>query len=61
MNATMKRIKVVYETKSGNHATRFVDIDCLPSDDQRTLYAKASDEYRRRFGFSTRVVSILLS
>ncbi len=56
-----KQVKVVYETNSGDHRTRTVEIVCLPGDTVAHRMNRASDEYRRKYGFQTRVVAIHLN
>jgi hypothetical protein len=56
-----RKVRVIFETRSGDHRTRRVEVSAHPGDTPAVLMSKASDEYRRRYGFATRVVSILLS
>jgi hypothetical protein len=56
-----RKIRIRYEARGGDFRSRFVEVSQQPGDDDRTLMAKASDEYRRRFGFNTRVVAIHLN
>ena len=56
-----RKIRISYEAKGGDFRSRFVEVSQHPGDDERTLMAKASDEYRRRYGFNSRVVAIHLN
>jgi hypothetical protein len=58
---TPRKARVVYETRTGDFRNRTVEVSQHPGDRDDTLRQKASDEYRRRFGFSTCVVAIHLS
>jgi hypothetical protein len=59
--ARPRKIRIRYEARGGDFRNRFVEVNQLPGDDDQTLMAKASDAYRRRFGFQSRVVAIHLN
>jgi hypothetical protein len=59
--ARPRKIRISYEARGGDFRNRFVEVSQHPGDDDRTLMEKASDAYRRRYGFQSRVVAIHLS
>jgi hypothetical protein len=59
--ARPRKIRIAYEAKSGDFRNRFVHVQQSPQDTDQTLMGKASDEYRRRVGFQSRIVAIHLN
>ena len=58
---SLRKVRVVFETRNGDFRSRYVDIPEQPGDSAPTLMAKASDVYRRRYGINQRIVAIHLS
>ena len=59
--ASLRKVRVVFETRSGDFRSRYLDIAAHPDDSAQTLMARAGDAYRRRFGIHQRIVAIHLS
>ena len=59
--ASLRKVRVVFETRSGDFRSRYLDITEHPSDSEPTLMTRASDAYRRRYGINQRIVAIHLS
>ena len=59
--ASLRKVRVVFETRSGDFRSRYLDIAAQPGDSQQTLMARAGDAYRRRYGINQRIVAIHLS
>jgi len=59
--ATLRKVRVVFETRSGDFRSRYLDIAAQPGDSTQTLMSRASDAYRRRYGINSRIVAIHLS
>jgi len=58
---TCRKVRVVFETRSGDFRSRYLDIPEQPGDSAQTLMSRASDAYRRRYGINQRIVAIHLS
>jgi len=56
-----RKVRVVFETRSGDFRSRYLDIAAQPGDSAPTLMTRASDAYRRRYGIRNRIVAIHLS
>jgi len=59
--ASLRKVRVVFETRSGDFRSRYLDIAEQPGDSAPTLMTRASDAYRRRYGINQRIVAIHLS
>ncbi|HTU92433.1 MAG TPA: hypothetical protein VMF69_20295 [Gemmataceae bacterium] len=59
--ATLRKVRVVFETRSGDFRSRYLDIPEHAGDSAQTLMTRASDAYRRRYGINQRIVAIHLS
>jgi hypothetical protein len=59
--ASLRKVRVVFETRSGDFRSRYLDITAQPGDSAQTLMTKAGDAYRRRYGINQRIVAIHLS
>jgi hypothetical protein len=59
--ASLRKVRVVFETRSGDFRSRYLDITEHPGDSEQTLMTRARDAYRRRYGINHRVVAIHLS
>jgi hypothetical protein len=58
---TRRKVRVVFETRSGDFRSRYLDISEQPGDSAQTLMTRASDAYRRRYGINQRIVAIHLN
>ena len=58
---SLRNVCLVFETRSGDFRSRYVDIAEQPGDSEQTLMTRASDAYRRRYGINQRIVAIHLS
>jgi hypothetical protein len=58
---SLRKVRVVFETRSGDFRSRYLDIAAQPGDSAPTLMTRASDAYRRRYGIRNRIVAIHLS
>jgi len=58
---SLRKVRVVFETRSGDFRSRYLDIAEHPGDSAQTLMARAGDAYRRRYGINQRIVAIHLS
>ena len=59
--ASLRKVRVVFETRSGDFRSRYLDIAEQPGDSAQTLRTRASDAYHRRYGINSRIVAIHLS
>ena len=59
--ASLRKVRVVFETRIGDFRSRHLDITAQPGDNAQTLMSRASDAYRRRYGINSRIVAIHLS
>jgi hypothetical protein len=59
--ASLRKVRVVFETRSGDFRSRYLDITEKPGDSEQTLMTRASDAYRRRYGINQRIVAIHLN
>jgi hypothetical protein len=59
--ASLRKVRVVFETRNGDFRSRYLDITAQPGDSEQTLMTRASDAYRRRYGINQRIVAIHLS
>jgi hypothetical protein len=59
--ASLRKVRVVFETRSGEFRSRYVDIAEQPGDSEQTLMTRANEAYRRRYGINHRIVAIHLS
>jgi hypothetical protein len=55
---TRRKVRVVFETRSGDFRSRYLDIPEQPGDSAQTLMTRASDAYRRRYGINSRIVAV---
>ena len=56
--ASLRKVRVVFETRNGDFRSRYLDITAQPGDSEQTLMTRASDAYRRRYGINQRIVAI---
>jgi hypothetical protein len=54
-------VRVVFETRSGDFRSRYLDIAEQPGDSEQRLIIRAGDTYRRRYGINHRIVAIHLN
>jgi hypothetical protein len=59
--ASLRKVRVVFETRSGDFRSRYLLITEQPGDNEQTLMTRASDAYRRRYGINQRIVAIHLN
>jgi hypothetical protein len=59
--ASLRKVRVVFETRSGDFRSRYLDIAAQPGDSTQTLMTRAGDAYRRRYGINQRIVAIHLN
>ena len=59
--ASLRKVRVVFETRNGDFRSRYLDITEQPGDSEPTLMTRASDTYRRRYGINHRLVAIHLN
>jgi hypothetical protein len=59
--ASLRKVRVVFETRHGDFRSRYLDIAAQPGDSAQTLRTRASDAYRRRYGINHRIVAIHLN
>ena len=58
---SLRKVRVVFETRSGDFRSRYLDIPAQPGDSAQMLMTRAGDAYRRRYGINQRIVAIHLS
>lgn len=58
---SLRKVRVVFETRNGDFRSRYLDIPAQPGDSAQTLMTRAGDAYRRRYGINSRIVAIHLS
>lgn len=59
--ASLRKVRVVFETRKGDFRSRYLDITEPPGDSAQTLMTRTSAAYRRRYGINQRIVVIHLS
>ena len=59
--ASLRKVRVVFETRSGAFRSRYLDIAEQPGDSAQTLMTRASDAYCRHYSINLRIVAIHLS
>jgi hypothetical protein len=58
---SFRRVRVIFETRTGDFRSRYLDITEQPGDSEQTLRTRASGAYRRRYGINQRIVAIHLN
>jgi hypothetical protein len=58
--ASLRKVRVVFESRNGDFRSRYLDITEQPGDSAQTLMTRAGDTYRRRYGINQRIVAIHL-
>lgn len=59
--AALRKVRIVFEARSGDFRSRYLDITQQPGDSEQTLMARAGDAYRQRYGINQRIVAIRLN